>query len=189
MNHKSSSALTVDRPVSQDVVFGSMAGAAASGEVPPINAAQLTAVRDSAVNMQPAVKGVSLHRLPRIADARGSLIVGEFERTIPFEVKRYFVVLDVPDFELRGEHAHRTCQEFLVCVSGSCSVIADDGTTRQEFVLDEPNVGILLPPMVWRIHYKYSANAVLLVFASDYYNPDDYIRNYDEFVAAAGRAG
>ena len=127
------------------------------------------------------VAGVTLHRLPLITDIRGSLTVGEFERTLPFAAKRYFVVLGVPSVETRGEHAHRQCKEFLVCVNGSCSVVADDGDTRQEFRLEEPNVGILLPPMVWRVHYKYSPDAVLLVFASEFYDPSDYIRNYDDF--------
>jgi UDP-2-acetamido-3-amino-2,3-dideoxy-glucuronate N-acetyltransferase len=130
-----------------------------------------------------SVAGVSLHHLPLIQDMRGSLSVGEFERTVPFKAKRYFVVLGVPSIEIRGEHAHRECREFLVCVAGSCSVVADDGHTRQEFRLDKPNVGLLLPPMVWRVHYKYSEDAVLMVFASEHYDPADYIRVYDDFLS------
>lgn len=132
------------------------------------------------------VAGVSLHRMPRIADIRGSLTVGEFDRTIPFEVKRYFMVFDVPSIETRGEHAHRLCHQFLICARGSCAVVADDGNHRQEFLLDRPNVGIYLPPMVWGIQYKYSADAVLLVYASHYYDSSDYIRNYAEFRQLVG---
>lgn len=132
------------------------------------------------------VKGVTLHHLPRIADIRGSLSVGEFERSIPFAVKRYFLVFDVPSVETRGEHAHRECHQFLVCVKGSCSVVTDDGCNRQEFVLDRPNIGVHLPPMVWGIQYKYSQDAVLLVFASHYYDAADYIRNYAEFLKLVG---
>lgn len=132
------------------------------------------------------VRGVSLHRMPRIVDIRGSLTVGEFERSIPFPVKRYFMVFDVPSIETRGEHAHRECHEFLICVSGNCAIVADDGTHRQEFLLDRPDVGVYLPPMVWRIHYKYSSNAVLTVFASHYYNSRDYIRSYAEFCQLVG---
>lgn len=128
------------------------------------------------------VKGVSLHRMTRVADIRGSLTVGEFERTVPFPVKRYFMVFDVPSMETRGEHAHKECHQFLICVRGSCAVVADDGKSRQEFVLDRPDVGIHLSPMVWGIQYKYSADAVLLVFASHYYDGADYIRNYDDFL-------
>lgn len=132
------------------------------------------------------VKGVTLHRLPRVPDIRGSLTVGEFDRSIPFSPKRYFMVFEVPSVETRGEHAHRECHQFLICVRGSCAVVADDGTTRQEFLLDRPDLGIHLPPMVWGIQYKYSADAVLLVFASHYYDSADYIRDYSEFRQLAG---
>jgi len=134
------------------------------------------------------VAGVSLHRMPRVADIRGNLTVGEFDRSIPFQVKRYFIVFDVPSMETRGEHAHRVCHQFLICVRGSCAVVADDGTHRQEFLLDRPDVGVHLPPMVWGIQYKYSADAVLLVYASHYYDSADYIRNYAEFRQLVGAA-
>jgi acetyltransferase-like isoleucine patch superfamily enzyme len=132
------------------------------------------------------VEGVSLHRMPRVVDIRGSLTVGEFERNIPFPVKRYFMVFDVPSIETRGEHAHRICHQFLICVRGSCAVVADDGVHRQEFLLDRPDLGVYLPPMIWGIQYKYSADAVLLVYASHYYDSTDYIRNYAEFLQLVG---
>ena len=132
------------------------------------------------------VMGVSLHRMPRVVDIRGSLTVGEFGRSIPFDVKRYFMVFDVPSMETRGEHAHRECHQFLICVRGSCAVVADDGETRQEFLLDRPDMGVHLPPMVWGIQYKYSSDAVLLVYASHYYDSMDYIRNYAEFRQLVG---
>lgn len=134
------------------------------------------------------VTGVSLHSMARIVDMRGSITVGEFDRSIPFAVKRYFMVFDVPSMETRGEHAHRECHQFLICVRGSCSVVADDGTHRQEFVLDRPDLGLHLPPMVWGIQYKYSPDAVLLVYASHYYDSTDYIRNYVEFRKLVGVA-
>lgn len=133
------------------------------------------------------VSGVTLHELPHIRDMRGSLSVGEFERSIPFATKRYFLVFDVPSREVRGEHAHRACHQFLICVRGSCSVVADDGEQRREFVLDHPTVGIHLPPMTWGTQYKYSSDAVLLVFASEHYDADDYIRDYAEFKSLVGR--
>jgi len=132
------------------------------------------------------VRGVTVHRFPRIADIRGNLTVGEFERTVPFAVKRYFMVFDVPSIETRGEHAHRECHQFLICVRGSCAVVADDGVDRQEFILDRPEIGIYLPPMVWGIQYKYSPDAVLMVFTSHFYDDADYIRDYAEFLAIAG---
>ena len=134
------------------------------------------------------VAGVNLHRLLRVADIRGSLTVGEFEKTIPFSAKRYFMVFDVPSIETRGEHAHRKCHQFLICVRGSCSVVVDDGSNRQEFLLDRQDMGIHIPPMIWGIQYKYSSDAVLLVFASHYYDESDYIRNYSEFRKLTGLA-
>jgi acetyltransferase-like isoleucine patch superfamily enzyme/dTDP-4-dehydrorhamnose 3,5-epimerase-like enzyme len=136
------------------------------------------------------VKGVQLHTFNAIADMRGSLSVGEFEREIPFEPKRYFLVYDVPTAETRGEHAHVECHQFLIAVKGSVHVVADDGERREQFVLDQPNLGLYLPPMTWGIQYKYSEDAVLLVFASHYYDPSDYIREYGAFVeqVAAGKA-
>lgn len=131
------------------------------------------------------VKGVSLHRFSLVPDLRGNLSVGEFEREIPFKPSRYFLVFDVPTAETRGEHAHRQCKQFLIAVKGSVSVVADDGQAREEFLLDKPNIGLYLPPMTWGIQYRYSPDTVLLVFASDYYDSNDYIRNYDEFIELA----
>jgi len=127
-----------------------------------------------------------LHRLPNVMDIRGSISFGEFEKEVPFAVKRYFMVFDVPSIETRGEHAHRHCHQFLICVHGSVSVVTDDGANREEYVLNRPDVGLHLRPMVWGIQYKYSAEAVLLVFASHEYDADDYIRDYDEFIDLVG---
>lgn len=127
------------------------------------------------------VRGVTVHHLPVVSDIRGSLSVGEFSRTIPFDAKRYFLVYDVPTKETRGEHAHHKCHQFLIAIKGSISVVADDGTNRQEFILNSASIGLYLPPMTWGIQYRYSNDAVLLVFASDYYDSTDYIREYDEF--------
>lgn len=129
------------------------------------------------------VEGVTIHRLPRIDDLRGNLTFGEAHRHVPFEVKRYFLVYGVSSQQIRGEHAHRTLHQFLICVHGSCHVVADDGSTRQEFVLDQPFIGLHLQPMTWGVQYKYSNDAVLLVLASDSYSAADYIRDYDEYLA------
>lgn len=128
------------------------------------------------------VDGVTLHTFKAVPDLRGSLSVGEFEREIPFTPKRYFLVYDVPTADTRGEHAHHKCQQFLIAVRGSIHVVLDDGETREEITLDRPHMGLYLPPQTWGIQYKYSADAMLLVFASDYYDSDDYIRDYGEFV-------
>ena len=135
-------------------------------------------VRPSAVN------GVSYRLLPRFEDMRGMLSAGEFGRDLPFVPKRYFVVFAVPSAEVRGEHAHRHCHQFLLCISGSMSVVVDDGTHREEFRLDRPDAGLHISPLVWATQYRYSPDAVLLVFASEHYDAADYIRNYDEFLRA-----
>ncbi len=142
-----------------------------------------TAGRRAASVEQTPVKGVTVHHFPIHPDLRGNLTVGEFERQIPFLPKRYFMVFGVPSREIRGEHAHHKCHQFLICVRGTCSVVADDGRKRTEVLLDEPGKGMYLPPMTWGVQYKYSADALLLVFASDYYDAADYIREYDEFQA------
>ena len=127
------------------------------------------------------VGDVTTHKFKYIADMRGDLSVGEFHKEIPFTPKRYFLVFNVPSQKTRGEHAHHKCHQFLICVKGSCAVVVDDGINRAEVMLDAPNKGIYLPPLIWGIQYKYSEDAVLLVFTSDYYEADDYIRDYSEF--------
>ena len=107
--------------------------------------------------------------------------------TSPSLPKRYFLVFDVPSKEVRGEHAHRTLQQLLICVKGSLSVVVDDGEHRAEVVLDRPNIGLYLPPMVWGIQYKYTRDAVLLVLASEGYDANDYIREYEEFMSLVGK--
>lgn len=136
-----------------------------------------------------SVAGVTVHRLPVFADLRGSLSVGEFPKQVPFVPKRYFIVFDVPGKDVRGEHAHRRCHQFLVCLRGSLSIVLDDGKSSEEIALDRPSIGLYLPPMIWAVQYRYSADALLLVFASDPYDAGDYIRDYDEFVSAIGAAG
>ena len=131
------------------------------------------------------VGGVTLHRMKLVQDMRGDLSVGEFPNDIPFEPKRYFLVFNVPSEKTRGEHAHHQCHQFLICVKGSCAVVVDDGKSRCEVLLESPDMGVHLPPLTWGIQYKYSSDAVLLVFTSDYYDADDYIRNYSEFVDIA----
>ncbi len=137
---------------------------------------------DEAAARKPAkVRGVWLQRMPVIPDLRGNLAVGEIGKELPFEPKRYFVVFDVSSREVRGEHAHRALHQFLVCLKGECALVVDDGVTREELRLDSPAIGVHVEPLVWGIQYKFSSDALLLVLASDKYDPADYIRDYDEF--------
>jgi UDP-2-acetamido-3-amino-2,3-dideoxy-glucuronate N-acetyltransferase len=129
-----------------------------------------------------SVPGVRIFKFPRIRDLRGDLSVGEFGHNVPFFPKRYFLVFDVPSAETRGEHAHRVCEQFLVCVSGRVAVVVDDGARREEVELDAPDVGLYIPPRIWALQYKYSSSSALLVFASHYYDPEDYIRDYQQFL-------
>lgn len=127
------------------------------------------------------VRGVTVTSFPEVDDIRGRLTVGEFDREIPFAPLRYFLVYAVPNDKVRGEHAHRECHQFLICVAGSCSVVVDDGASREEITLDRASLGIHIPPMIWGVQYKYSPDAVLLVFASHHYDAQDYIRDYEQF--------
>jgi dTDP-4-dehydrorhamnose 3,5-epimerase-like enzyme len=129
-----------------------------------------------------AVRGVTLERRPVIKDPRGNLSARELGQGLPFLPKRYFLVHEVPSKEVRGEHAHRTLHQLLVCTHGAVAVVVDDGQRREEVLLDSPELALHLPPLVWGIQYKYTADAALLVFASDLYDPADYIRDYQQFL-------
>lgn len=136
---------------------------------------------------QTSVAGVSVRAIQLAMDLRGSLAAAEYPAQLPFIPKRCFFVFDVPGKDVRGEHAHRQCHQVLICARGSVSVLVDDGAHSEEIRLDHPGVGLHVPPMVWAVQYKYSADALLLVLASDPYDPDDYIRDYEAFRAAVGR--
>lgn len=127
------------------------------------------------------MEGVSLVRLTTVSDLRGDLLAVDLAKQVPFPVERVFHVMNVPSHHIRGEHAHKVCHQLLVCLQGSVSVVADNGTERKEWILDRPDLGIHLHPMIWGIQYHYTNNAVLTVFASHTYDPDDYIRDYEEY--------
>lgn len=135
------------------------------------------------------VGGSALYLMRRVADTRGPLTVGEVPNEVPFSPARYFAVFGVPSVELRGEHAHKRCQQFLICLHGSCRVLLDDGDRRCEVTLDRPDMGVFMPEMIWGTQYRYSPDAVLLVFASRTYEADDYLRTYDDFLAERTRRG
>jgi dTDP-4-dehydrorhamnose 3,5-epimerase-like enzyme len=136
----------------------------------------------------PLIGDAQLFELPRISDERGHLSFAQVQQALPFEVVRYFLVFGVPSREIRGEHAHRELHQFLVCVHGNCSVRLFDGDASEEVLLNRPDLGLHVPPMVWTTEYKYSPDAVLLVLASDIYREEDYIRDQDEFLNLRGVA-
>lgn len=129
----------------------------------------------------------TLMPLHKATDSRGSLVALELGVDLPFEPARFFLVFGVPSRDVRGEHAHRVCEQFLVCVAGSVQAITDDGVTRQDHHLDSPGVGLYMPAMTWGTQYSYSPDAVLAVFASHPYDPADYIRTYAEFKTEVAR--
>lgn len=135
------------------------------------------------------VRGTHMRRFAGFSDLRGRLTAGELPgEGIPFVPQRWFLVYDVPSREVRGEHAHRVCHQFLICVHGRVEVAVDDGKSRAEATLDDPTVGIYVPPLIWASQFRYESDAVLLVFASHPYDPADYIRDYDSFAEEAGAA-
>jgi UDP-2-acetamido-3-amino-2,3-dideoxy-glucuronate N-acetyltransferase len=134
-----------------------------------------------------SVRGVTLHRLPVSQDPRGKLAAGEFERDIPFVARRYFTVFDVPDRIVRGQHAHRQCHQFLICLRGSVTVVVDDGVASEAIALSDSSTGLFVPAMTWAAQRDYSADAILLVFASEHYDASDYIRDYEAFKTAVNR--
>lgn len=113
---------------------------------------------------------------------RGALSVIE-KGVLPFEFKRVYYLYDVPSTAIRGGHAHKELQQFLLPLSGSFDVRLNDGLTSKIFTLNKPNKGLLLVPGIWRELENFSSGAVCLVVASEVYNEEDYIRDYQEFSA------
>jgi hypothetical protein len=122
--------------------------------------------------------------LPKIADPRGNLSFIEGGRHVPFEIKRVFYLYDVPGGETRAGHALRKTQQFIIAASGSFDVVLDDGNERRTIGLNRSWKGVYVPPMIWRELVNFSSAGVCLVLASDFYDENDYIRNYDEFLRA-----
>lgn len=142
---------------------------------------------DKVEEVETAVHGVRVIRLTHAEDLRGSLVAANFSSDLPFDVKRFFTVFDVPSSDARGAHAHKECHQFLVAISGSLRALVSDSSATQEFTLDSPRYGLYMPPMTWGTQYRYSSDAVLLVLASHPYDPDDYIRSWDDFLVAKNR--
>ena len=116
------------------------------------------------------------------SDLRGSLSAIEFG-DLPFTPRRFFTVYGVPSRDVRGQHAHRKCEQYLICLVGSVDCLLDNGHTRRIVHLNSPGQGLYIPAMTWGAQYNYSPDAVLGVFASQAYDSNDYIREYDDFLA------
>lgn len=119
--------------------------------------------------------------LPKIIDPRGNLTVAESMKNVPFDIKRVYWVYDVPGGEHRGGHAHKQCKELLVAVSGSFTVTLDDGKEKYKYLLNHPYQGLFIDTNTWRTLDDFSSGAVCLVIASEKFEEEDYIREYDDF--------
>lgn len=122
--------------------------------------------------------------LPKIPDARGNLTFVEGGRHIPFDIKRVFYLYDVPGGETRAEHANIKLQQVIIAMSGSFDVVVDDGFDRKTFRLNRSYYGLYIPGMIWRGLENFSSGSICMVLTDDFYNADDYYRNYEDFLSA-----
>lgn len=120
--------------------------------------------------------------LPKVHDRRGNLTAVNNGHDIPFSVKRVFYIYDIPSGATRGAHAHKEAWQFIIAASSSFDILLDDGHNRRMVHLDRPNFGLLVPPGIWNQLQNFSSAAVCMVLTSHLYAPDDYLRNYDEFL-------
>lgn len=116
-------------------------------------------------------------------DERGQLVALEEDKDIPFAIKRVYYMYDTVEGVIRGKHAHKSLEQILVCIHGSCKILLDDGTEKKVVPLEKPYEGLYVPNNMWREMYDFSEDAVLMVLASELYDEKDYIRDYDEFIA------
>jgi len=122
-------------------------------------------------------------KLPRISDERGSLAFGEAERHIPFPVRRVFWTYGIRDGNQRGDHAHRTCRMVLFPIGGSFDIEVDDGCSKVVLHMDDPSLGVYIPPLVWCRLTRFTPDAACISLASEEYRSEDYIHDYEEFKA------
>lgn len=115
-------------------------------------------------------------------DERGQLVALEEFKDIPFEIKRVYYMYDTGEGVRRGYHAHKSLEQILICIHGSCKILLDNGNEKKIVSLEKPYEGLYINNDIWREMYDFSEDAVLMVLASDYYKEEDYIRNYDEFI-------
>ncbi len=120
--------------------------------------------------------------LPKIADPRGNLTVAEQMKNVPFGIARVYWTYDVPAGERRGGHAHRTCEEIIIAVSGSFDVEVFNGQEHATYRLNHPYQGLYVGTGIWRTLEDFSSGAVCLVLASELFDEDEYVYDYEEFL-------
>lgn len=126
------------------------------------------------------IHDIQIIEIPRIHDVRGNLSVLEGDMP-PFDIKRVYYLYDVPSDSSRGGHAHKVLEQFLIATSGSFDVIIKDGSDQKTITLNKPYLGLLLPSGIWRELDNFSSGSVCMVIASEVYQEDDYIRDFEEF--------
>jgi len=131
--------------------------------------------------MKSELKDVRLISFPTVQAKRGNLTALELPQVVPFAVRRIFLVHNVSNLEVRGEHAHKKCWQLLISTTGTVMVDLSDGEVDETFALDSPEKGLLIPPLIWGTQYNFSTNSALLVLASEAFDPDDYLHNFQEF--------
>ena len=129
---------------------------------------------------------INIIELPRVSDPRGNLTFAEEQQLVPFDIKRAYWVYDVPAGESRGGHAHKRLQQLVIAVNGSFTVTLDNGYERRSVLLNHPWQGLVIDTNTWRTLDDFSSGAVCLVLASEHYDEDDYIYDYDEFLKYIG---
>lgn len=117
-----------------------------------------------------------------IGDHRGSLTPLEQYKEIPFDIKRVYYIYNTKEGVVRGNHSHKNLEQLLICLNGSCIISVDSGTSKKEFSLKSRDEGLYIGNNIWREMYDFSSDCVLLVLASDFYNENEYIRNYKDFI-------
>lgn len=127
-------------------------------------------------------KGCFFVQLPNVSDERGSLAFGEAEHHIPFPIKRVFWTYDIQGDNMRGDHAHRTCQMVLFPIGGSFDIEIDDGERQTLLHMDDPSQGVFIPPLVWCRLMNFTKDAACISLASEEYRAEDYIHDYEEFI-------
>lgn len=128
-----------------------------------------------------------LIEFPQNGDERGYLVVVEGNQDIPFEIKRVFYIYGSDKDVIRGRHANYHTEFVLINAAGTSKVKVDDGTAQKVYDLDRPHIGIYLPKLIWKDMYDFSEDSVLLCLASEHYDADEYIRDYDQFLKVVGR--
>lgn len=117
-----------------------------------------------------------------MGDERGSLVALEANKNIPFDIKRVFYIYGTTNDVPRGQHANKFSKQVLLCISGSCKVLVDNGNEKQTIIVDQPNKGLYIGNMIWREMFDFSDDCIIMILTSEYYDKTEYFNDYDEFL-------